>query len=248
MRRSLLVAARLVVAAAAAGAPRGSISITVPCGDAFDERLKWLLSLSDAGGSPLLRVEEIGPADSPCYARVAGAGTSLWLSREQPALPLTLRVAAEPSAAPAPAGCEAVAVAADACEGHPRELPLPLRTPALRPRLSVSTQQSEGGFGVGRAGMLYRDLLPDRAGGAVIASHIRIPSGGPVPDYVHFHRVAFQLIFCLDGWVDVVYEGQARGSALWVAAATPPMPHASPQPPRPPARRARPSGCTPATL
>ena len=101
-------------------------------------------------------------------------------------------------------------MATDACEEHPRELPLLLRTPALRPRLSVSTQQSEGAFGVGRAGMLYRDLLPDRAGGAVIASHIRIPSGGPVPDYVHFHRVAFQLIFCLDGWVDVVYEGQAR--------------------------------------
>ena len=106
-----------VAAAAAAGAPRGSISITVPCGDAFDERLKWLLSLSDAGGSPLLRVEEIGPADSPRYARVAGAGTSLWLSREHPALPLTLRVAAEPSAAPAPAGCEAVAVAAVALAG-----------------------------------------------------------------------------------------------------------------------------------
>ena len=32
--------------------------------------------------------------------------------------------------------------------------------------------------------MLYRDLLADRAGGALIASHIRIPHGGAVPDYV----------------------------------------------------------------
>jgi quercetin dioxygenase-like cupin family protein len=42
----------------------------------------------------------------------------------------------------------------------------------------------------------------------VIASHIRIPDGGPVPDMVHFHKVGFQLIFCIKGWVDVVYEDQ----------------------------------------
>ena len=56
--------------------------------------------------------------------------------------------------------------------------------------------------------MHYRDLVPDRLGGAIIASHIRIPDGGPVPDMVHFHRVGFQLIFCIKGWVDVVYEDQ----------------------------------------
>ena len=41
---------------------------------------------------------------------------------------------------------------------------------------------------VGRAGMLYRDLIPDRLGGAIVASHIRIPEGGPVGDSVHFHQ------------------------------------------------------------
>jgi quercetin dioxygenase-like cupin family protein len=61
---------------------------------------------------------------------------------------------------------------------------------------------------VGRAGMQYRDLVPTRLGGAMIASHIRIPGGGPVPDMVHFHKVGFQLIFCIRGWVDVVYEDQ----------------------------------------
>lgn len=58
--------------------------------------------------------------------------------------------------------------------------------------------------------MLYRDLLPDRAGGAAIVSHIRIPNGGEVPDYVHFHRIHFQMILCLRGWVEVVYEGQGE--------------------------------------
>jgi quercetin dioxygenase-like cupin family protein len=54
----------------------------------------------------------------------------------------------------------------------------------------------------------YRDLAPGRLGGAFIASHIRIPEGGPVPDMVHFHEVGFQLIFCHAGWVDLVYEDQ----------------------------------------
>ena len=54
----------------------------------------------------------------------------------------------------------------------------------------------------------YRDLIPGRLDGMVIASHITIPGGGDVPDYVHYHDVSFQLIFCHRGWVDVVYEGQ----------------------------------------
>ncbi len=60
----------------------------------------------------------------------------------------------------------------------------------------------------GRAGMQYRDLIPGRLGGRVIASHIRIPNGGPVPDYVHYHKVGFQLIYCKHGWARVVYEDQ----------------------------------------
>ena len=61
---------------------------------------------------------------------------------------------------------------------------------------------------IGRAGMEYRDLIPSRLGGSIIASHIRIPDGGPVPDMVHFHSVGFQLIYCYKGWVDLVYEDQ----------------------------------------
>jgi quercetin dioxygenase-like cupin family protein len=58
--------------------------------------------------------------------------------------------------------------------------------------------------------MHYRDLLPDRQGGRYIASHIRIPDGGPVPDYVHFHAIRFQIIYCYRGWVRVVYEDQGE--------------------------------------
>ena len=65
-----------------------------------------------------------------------------------------------------------------------------------------------GGSGEGRAGMLYRDLIPSRLRGRYIASHITIPEGGPVADWVHFHRIALQLICVRSGWVRVVYEDQ----------------------------------------
>jgi len=61
--------------------------------------------------------------------------------------------------------------------------------------------------GRGRAGMLYRDLIPSRLGGRYIASHISIPDGGPVSDWVHFHNIALQMIAVRRGWVRVVYEG-----------------------------------------
>ena len=64
--------------------------------------------------------------------------------------------------------------------------------------------------GQGRAGMLYRDLIPGRLGGRYIASHITIPEGGPVADWVHFHRIALQMIFVRRGWVRVVYEDQGE--------------------------------------
>jgi len=66
----------------------------------------------------------------------------------------------------------------------------------------------DGSWVTGRAGMQYRDLVPGRAGGRLVASHIRIPEGGPVPDYVHYHCVDFQVIYCRRGWVRVVYEDQ----------------------------------------
>ena len=74
----------------------------------------------------------------------------------------------------------------------------------------VITRLDENAFGIGRAGMQYRDLIPGRFGGRFIASHIRIPTGGPVPDYVHHHDVEFQMIFCVNGWVRVAYEDQGE--------------------------------------
>jgi quercetin dioxygenase-like cupin family protein len=60
----------------------------------------------------------------------------------------------------------------------------------------------------GRAGMEYRDLIPGRLGGFLIASHIRITEGGDVADYIHYHKLRFQMIYCKAGWIRVVYEDQ----------------------------------------
>jgi mannose-6-phosphate isomerase-like protein (cupin superfamily) len=72
----------------------------------------------------------------------------------------------------------------------------------------VLTRANASPWTEGRAGMQYRDLIPGRLGGRYIASHIRIPDGGPVNDYVHHHRIRFQMIFVRKGWVRVVYEDQ----------------------------------------
>jgi quercetin dioxygenase-like cupin family protein len=82
-------------------------------------------------------------------------------------------------------------------------------TAAYVPSVTVH-HAGEDAWGAGRAGMQYRDLIPDRLGGKYIASHIRIQDGGPVPDYVHHHHVKFQMIYCYKGWVRVVYEDQGQ--------------------------------------
>jgi quercetin dioxygenase-like cupin family protein len=89
---------------------------------------------------------------------------------------------------------------------RPEAPPVPATLPAFRPGFVLTRAGNEGG--AGRAGMTYRDLIPGRLGGHSIASHITIPDGGPVADWVHYHRIAFQLIVVRRGWVRVVYQDQ----------------------------------------
>lgn len=89
---------------------------------------------------------------------------------------------------------------------------IPARVTAFEPQF-IHTG-NEGKPAVGRAGMLYRDLIPGRLGGHYIASHITIPNGGVVDDWVHYHEVALQLIVVQSGWVRLVYEGQGEPFVL----------------------------------
>jgi quercetin dioxygenase-like cupin family protein len=85
---------------------------------------------------------------------------------------------------------------------------LPTRLPGFKPEFVLT--KADAASCEGRAGMLYRDLIPGRLGGRYIASHIAIPDAGPVDDWVHYHHVTLQIIYVRRGWVRVVYEGQGE--------------------------------------
>ena len=85
---------------------------------------------------------------------------------------------------------------------------LPDRLPSFEAEFVLTRAREDSGHG--RAGMLYRDLIPGRLGGRYIASHITIADGGPVADWVHYHRITLQLIYVRRGWVRVVYQDQGE--------------------------------------
>ncbi len=83
-----------------------------------------------------------------------------------------------------------------------------------RASASETRPSTDEGWITGRAGMEYRDLIPGRMDGKVIASHIRLKEGGEVADYVHYHKIEFQMIYCKRGRIKVVYENQ--GEPFWL--------------------------------
>jgi quercetin dioxygenase-like cupin family protein len=136
---------------------------------------------------------------------LSGYGLRVRLEREFRGPPGTLRLACANPRAIADGLCELEAP--NGTRVLLVELNADLQVPPLQPSLVIS-RIDESEWSLGRAGMLYRDLIPDRQGGRFVASHICVPEGGQVPDYVHFHRVRFQMIYCYKGWVRVVYEDQ----------------------------------------
>ena len=88
----------------------------------------------------------------------------------------------------------------------------PFEIPEFRPEFVLT--RTGNAAGEGRAGMIYRDLIPGRLGGRYIASHITIPEGGPVSDWVHFHRISVQALYVVAGSVRVVYEAQGEPFVL----------------------------------
>ena len=152
-----------------------------------------------------MRMEMIYPADNPRIAVFSGHGLRLRLDQGDTSAPGRIRIRtnapesfADARNLRAPGGTEV--------EIGPLDPPLVM--PDTEHAFEVRRLADQAPWVIGRAGMQYRDLVPSRLGGAMIASHIRIAEAGPVGDMVHFHKVGFQLIFCLHGWVDVAYEDQ----------------------------------------
>jgi quercetin dioxygenase-like cupin family protein len=152
-----------------------------------------------------MRLDMIYPADNPQIAVLSGHGLRLRIEKGATEAPGTIRILTE--APDAFAGGARLLTAPNGTRVEIEELNPPLVLPATEHAFVVRRLADSAPWVIGRAGMEYRDLVPSRLGGAMIASHIRVPDG-PVPDMVHYHKVGFQLIFCVAGWVDVLYEDQ----------------------------------------
>ena len=179
--------------------PIDALEVVVPCTD-LDAALR--LFVHDLG----FRLERIFPADAPRVAVVSLNGQTIRLDAGQRPGPARLHLSSRDadfikSIAPGLAVADDIPLDFTLDDGA-------LNIPVLDSALIVQKGGAGADWGVGRAGMQYRDLIPGRLGGRFIASHIRIPDGGPVPDYVHHHHVRFQMIYCYRGWVKVVYEDQ----------------------------------------
>ncbi len=145
-------AARKVYAVGAMGA---RAQVVLPCGE-LNETLGFF---TDRLG---FRVDAIYPADEPSVAVVSGYGLRIELKRGGSGEPGVLRLlASDPSAfgasvLTAPNGTRIEIVDADP----------PLVVPPVVPSFVLSENGDRARWGTGRAGMRYRDLVPDRQGGA----------------------------------------------------------------------------------
>ncbi len=155
-----------------------------------------------------MRMDMIYPADDPSVAVFSGHGLRVRIEKGASEPAGTLRILTEDPGGFADG--QTVLTAPNGTRVEIAALNEPLILPETAHRFVVRRLADQAPWIIGRAGMQYRDLIPDRLGGSIIASHIRIPDGGPVPDMVHYHTVGFQLIFCYRGWVDLVYEDQGE--------------------------------------
>lgn len=181
-----------------------SAQVVLPCSEPISATINFLIGVG-------FKVRTIVPADHPRMAVLQGFGLTVRLEVGSDAPPARLRLLTtdgEPGEVTAPNGTVLQFVPANP----------PLEIPALVEEFVVTRMPSganaDDSFGEGRAGMRYRDLIPSRLGGRFIASHILIPQGGPVGDYVHFHNIRFQMIYCYRGWVKVAYEDQGEPMLL----------------------------------
>ena len=193
------------------GAPNGPGTAGGSCGGATRAEMRLPsrdlhADLSFFGDTLGFRLEAIFPADDPAVAVMSGHGLRLRLERGADEAPGAIRLLCEHPDRFAAGKTDLRAPNGTRIEIRPSDPGF--AQPPARHTLVVQRLDERGSWKIGRAGMHYRDLIPGRLGGAVIASHIRIPDGGPVPDMVHYHTVTFQLIYCYRGWFNLVYEDQ----------------------------------------
>jgi quercetin dioxygenase-like cupin family protein len=152
------------------------------------------------------RLDNIFPSDDPSVARMSGHGLNIRIDKNTKIQPPEINILTDDPESVFQGKEELIAPNGTIVNLLPKTYALEI--PKTQHQFEVRKLRDSDPWVIGRAGMLYRDLIPERLGGSIIASHIRIPNGGPVPDMVHYHTIGFQLIFCYKGWVKLVYEDQ----------------------------------------
>lgn len=150
-----------------------SAQVVVPCSD-LQATMDFLVERLG------FRIDVIFPADAPATAILSGHGLTLRLEGTNGgASPPDLRLLVDLSALP---------------PGTARQLQLPngmrvqlveanpgIEVPEGKQEFVISRAGTADAWGMGRASMQYRDLIPTRLGGRFVASHIIIPEGGMPP-------------------------------------------------------------------
>jgi hypothetical protein len=140
------------------------------------------------------RVDLIFPADAPPTAVISAYGARLRLIAVQPTAPLRLTLRVDAEQRPnfmrhETTGPDNLVIAQ--VDAEPK-----ITVPVGTQEWIIIWNNDANTSGTGHAGMEYRDLIPGRSSGRFVASRIRIPDGGEVPDYVYFHRVRFRIVLC----------------------------------------------------
>ncbi len=182
-----------------------SAELVLPCSD-LDETFRFFTEDLD------FKVISIFPADNPSVAVILGYGLRIRLEKTDRKISqnenITINLNCESPLMDTggktefnrPNGVTIKLVDADP----------PIYLPKFESKFVHNKFNLEADWIKGRADMRYRDLIPGRMGGLFIASHIHIAKGGVVPDYVHFHKIHFQMIYCRKGWAKLVYEDQGE--------------------------------------
>lgn len=179
--------------------------MVLPCSP-FDETVTFF---KDRLG---FHIETISPADDPSVVVISGYGLNIRLERHTDQFlqsPSIIRLLLK-NESDVDTNETTELVAPNGTKIQLLKTATKLSIPPMNQSFVISRMSANAQWVKGRAGMNYRDLIPDRQGGRFIASHIQIPNGGPVPDHVHYHNIRFQIIYVYKGWVRLVYEDQGE--------------------------------------
>ena len=123
-----------------------------------------------------LRLDSIFPADDPSVASFSGHGLRIRIEKGADVPPGKIRILTDdPDDF---AGGARALVAPNGTQIEIAPLSPTVDQPQTQHEFAVRRLRDEAPWVIGRAGMHYRDLIPSRLGGSIIASHIRIPDGG----------------------------------------------------------------------